>query len=1001
MRLVLPAGTGGAVPPRHLPVTAVIRRYLRRHARAAVFLCISMAATQVGLSGTTWDGGGTGSSWGTAANWSPDGLPLFNGTEQITIGSAFTSGTTLTLNGNRNISSLLLNARSTAFTISAGTGGALGLYSGNITLSDVTGTEGLATISSGIVLGNPSSAAGYTGTWSIDGSAGLRVTGDITETGGSRGINKTGAAMLTLSGTNTFSGGLTLTAGTVSVSSDTNLGASSGPVTFAGGTLQATQNVSGSRAINTGNAGNSAIFDVAFGKIFEQSGAISGNGNLVVISSGTVILSGSGSYGTGTTSISSGLLSLRGTVTLGSGNLTFGNGILGLGNGNFSRALGTGAGQVNMNSATGGAGFSAWGADRSVNLGGSSATVTWGTGSFVANGQTLYLGAPTATHLIDFQNPINLAGLTGTISVTDGTGSGIDAKLSGAISGTVGTSNLVVTNVAAAGWNPGTLLLSNGNNSYAGTTTVNAGTLLLGANATGTAGNTVLGSGTSDVLVGNTSGAYNSGLLTDGAVTVARNIRAQSGNTGVVTLGGYSANASTFSGNIFLGTTNIATGKGVTLTAAGGGTVTFSGVIQDATGTTTRGVVTKEGAGTVALTNANTYGGGTIINAGTLSVVPNALGSAGVTINAGTLQIATGFTTSRSITLGNTASTIQVDPTQTLTLNTAMSGAGSLNKSGSGTLVLNSTTTNTYSGATNITDGTLRIGGAERIPNASAVTVSGGTLDVQTFTETVGQVTLSGGSITGSGTGTLSGSSYAMQSGAASAILNGSGTLTKSTSGTVTLTGANTFSGSTTVTGGTLELAAGGGSALGSTSSVTVNGGGTLLLGASNQVSNSAPVTLAGGTIGKGNFSEGSTSTPGLGALTLTASGSRVDFGGGTVGTVTFASFTPGAFSLTIDNWTGNLNSAGSDSTDRLIFNSDQTANLSSFSFSGYGDGATQFALGDGFYEVTPVTPVPEPSTYVAAALAAMVAGYHLLGRRRRMRERRQLLPLGGQPSGR
>src|SRR5207244_6551621 len=97
------------------------------------------------------------------------------------------------------------------------------------------------------------------------------------------------------------------------------------------------------------------------------------------------------------------------------------------------------------------------------------------------------------------------------------------------------------------------LLISHGNNSYAGTTTIDAGTLLLGANATGTAGNTVLGSSASDVLVGNTTGTVNAGLLTNGAVTISRNIRAQSGNTGTISIGGNTADPSTFSGNIFLG----------------------------------------------------------------------------------------------------------------------------------------------------------------------------------------------------------------------------------------------------------------------------------------------------------------------------------------------------------------------------------------------------------------------------------------------------------------
>lgn len=167
---------------------------------------------------------------------------------------------------------------------------------------------------------------------------------------------------------------------------------------------------------------------------------------------------------------------------------------------------------------------------------------------------------------------------------------------------------------------------------------------------------------------------------------------------------------------------------------------------------------------------------------------------------------------------------------------------------------------------------------------------------------------------------------------------------------------------------GTLALATSAGSALGSTNGVTVNSGGTLLLGASNQINNSAGMTLAGGTFATGNFSEGATNAAGVGALTLTAAGSHLDFGTGTVGVLSFASFAPGANSLTIDNWTGLANTVGTASTDRLIFDLTQSANLASFTFSGYASGAVQFDLGNGFFELTPVTPVPEPATCLAGA---------------------------------
>jgi len=1129
---------------------------------AALLFCALILALPV-RAGTTWDGGGANASWGTLSNWNPNGLPLFNGTETITLGSGFSSGTTLTLDGSRYISSLVINT-TTGFTIATGTGGTLNLRSGNITRNNVGGTEATQTISAGMVLGDPTGVAAYTGTWNLAGSNSLNITGNIGEAGGSRAINKTGAATLILSGTNTFSGGLTLSAGTVSISSNSNLGASSGGLTFNGGTLQVTGDVTGTRAITMTGAGT---FDVAIGSTIEQSGVVSGNGALSLTGFGNLILSGSGSNGTGSTNIA-GVLSLRGTVTLGSGNLAFNTGILELGNSNFTRALGTGVNQVNM---TSGAGFAAYGADRFVNLGGTGATVTWGSGSFIAAGEPLYFGTLTADHTLDFQNGINLNGGTRSIQLLRGAGTLPEAKISGIISGT-GASNLTLDGVP--GYAAGSLILSNGSNSYAGTTIINAGNLLLTANATGTAGNTVLGSGTTDILLGNTSGAYDAGLFTNSAITISRNIRAQSGNTGVITLGGYSANNSTFSGNIFLGTTS-GTGKGVTLTAAAGGTTTFSGVIQDPTGVSGPGLVRKSGAGTVVLSGVNTYAGGTSIDGGTLSITQSAnlgansggvalnagtleiggtfsttrlftLGAAsstfqidpgftftitsgiagggalnktgtgtmvlgggntysggtvisagvlelgaserllntgavtvaggtldvktfsetvgvvtlldgsiigagtltgseydfeagtvsanlagtgaltkttsgtvtlsgantytggttidggtlitnssaslgnvsgGLVINAGTLEVATGFATARLISLGDSTSTIQVDPSQTLTVTSSISGSGALNKTGTGTMVLGGA--NTYSGGTVVSAGTLQISANERIANTNNLTVSGGTFDLQTFGETVANITLLNGSIAGTGTGTLTGSAFTVQSGTVSAILAGSGaSMTKSTTGTVTLTGVNTFTGATTINGGTLIVASGPGGALGATSGVLVNWGGTLMLGAGNQINDAATITLAGGTFDRGNFSEGSDTAVGMGELILTASGSVLDFGNGSIGTLTFASFNPGAFSLTVSDRTGTPGVAGTGLSDRLIFNTDQTANLSSFFFNGYGAGANQIDLLNGFYEITPFSPVPEPSTYIAAVFVLATVGFRHVCRLRRSSKR-------------
>jgi autotransporter-associated beta strand protein len=140
----------------------------------------------------------------------------------------------------------------------------------------------------------------------------------------------------------------------------------------------------------------------------------------------------------------------------------------------------------------------------------------------------------------------------------------------------------------------------------------------------------------------------------------------------------------------------------------------------------------------------------------------------------------------------------------TFTVSTAMTqGTGGLTKSGAGTLVL--TDNNTYTGTTTVSAGTLsldRFGGA--IADSGNVTVSGGTLNVAQ-SDTVNVVTLSSGTI--SGTGTLTSSSYKLtDSGSISAILAGAGTLTKTGAGTAILSGNNTYTGLTTITTGVLSV---------------------------------------------------------------------------------------------------------------------------------------------------------------------------------------------------
>jgi len=165
-------------------------------------------------------------------------------------------------------------------------------------------------------------------------------------------------------------------------------------------------------------------------------------------------------------------------------------------------------------------------------------------------------------------------------------------------------------------------------------------------------------------------------------------------------------------------------------------------------------------------------------------------------------------------------------------------------KEGSGNLTLSASNT-TFTGLTRIDAGTLTLGhGTNTLADTGAVNVNGGELALGTNIDTVGAVTLTSGSITGSGAGTLTGtgSAYDVRSGSVSAKLGGTVGLTKSTTGNVTLTGDNSYSGATTVSNGTLEVSAGN---INSTSGISITGG-ELRYGSTTGLTRD--VTVNGGT---------------------------------------------------------------------------------------------------------------------------------------------------------
>jgi autotransporter-associated beta strand protein len=328
---------------------------------------------------------------------------------------------------------------------------------------------------------------------------------------------------------------------------------------------------------------------------------------------------------------------------------------------------------------------------------------------------------------------------------------GLGATLSGALSGTGG----IVKDGA------GTLQLS-GNNSYAGGTFLNAGTLKV----------------TADSNLGAATGAltFNGGTLQFGSgFNTARNIILNGGGTidtngfnttfpgqisgpgslaktglGVLTLSGTTDYTGTtfvnvgtiragavnsFSPNsaftIAFGATLDLNGFGQTVgSLAGAGTVTLGSATLaaggDNTATTFSGIMSgtggliKTGAGTLTLSGANTYTGGTAINAGTLAVTSDAnLGapSGGLTFGGGTLQFLAGFTSNRGMTLNAGGGAVDTN-SNSATLGGTIGGVGGLTKSGGGTLTLSGA--GTYNGATNVNVGTLRAGATNTLRRRAA-----------------------------------------------------------------------------------------------------------------------------------------------------------------------------------------------------------------------------------------------------------------------------------------
>ncbi|UWF68753.1 autotransporter outer membrane beta-barrel domain-containing protein [Brucella sp. 1315] len=381
--------------------------------------------------------------------------------------------------------------------------------------------------------------------------------------------------------------------------------------------------------------------------------------------------------------------------------------------------------------------------DKEVRLGG---------GDLTFNGGTLQV---TGTAWTSTNRAVSLQAGGGTFDIEDA------ANNFAVTQGVAGTGGLTKSG-------SGTLTLS-GANSYTGATKVSAGTFVVANDNTGGGTTTVDVGAELQIGTGGTSGSLAGDIANNGTLVVDRSNAFDLANaisgTGSLTKNG--SGTLTLSGaNSYTGATTVTAGT-LTLTGdnTGGGTTTVDAGagLQIGTGGTSgnlagdianngalvvdrsdaldlagaisgTGSLTKSGAGTLTLSGANSYTGGTTVSAGTLVVANDNTGGGTTTVDAGAgLQIGTGGTSgSLAGDIANNGALV-VDRSDAIGLSGVISGAGSLTKSGVGTLTLLGA--NSYTGATKVSAGTLTQGAAGGFSTASSRydVDTDGTLDLGGF----------------------------------------------------------------------------------------------------------------------------------------------------------------------------------------------------------------------------------------------------------------------------